>query len=333
MRIVLLMILLAVRICHASEPSRGWSDWFSEGKALFASGNYSAAARAFREARSSAVRSGVADRQLTELDEALAGADAEAGQFAESEGEYRRALALVEKAEGRHSLNYAFLLANLAILPTQTGHGDEVIALLREAIAAHVRVGYSENITIIRECLAQILRKEKRYEEEEPLLLDALADLTKQKDANPALLCAALNNLAVLRFDQERYEESIKLQEQSIQARAMASGKEHASLITPLNDLAIAYLRVGRFDDADVTYRRAIDICRRTLGEDQIVYGVLLKNYAFALRKLGRRREAKRMETKGQMIERAVNRRNGVGATVSVTALRSDLAARSGASR
>ena len=324
MRIVFFMILLAVRICHASEPSNGWSDRFSEGKALLTSGNYAAAARAFREALGIAVHSAVTDQQLVELHDALAGAYAEAGQFAESEGEYRCALALVEKAEGRHSLNYAFLLATMAILPTQTGNRDEVIALLREAIAAHVRVGYSENITIIRECLAQILRKEKRYQEEEPLLLDALADLTKQKEATPALICSALNNLAVLRFDQGRYEESINLQEQSIRVWQISSGKEHPSLIAPLNDMALAYVRMGRFDDADVTYRRAIDICRRTLGEDHIAYGVLLKNYAFVLRKLGRGREAKQMETQGRMIQRAVNRRNGVGATVSVTALRSD---------
>jgi tetratricopeptide (TPR) repeat protein len=110
MRLVLFIILLGVGSCHASETSKGWSAWLSEGKALYASGNYSAAAHAFREALSIAVRSDVTDRQLTELHDALAGVYAEAGQFAESEGEYRCALALVEKAEGRRSLNYAFLL-------------------------------------------------------------------------------------------------------------------------------------------------------------------------------------------------------------------------------
>jgi tetratricopeptide (TPR) repeat protein len=197
-------------------------------------------------------------------------------------------------------------------------------ALLREVLAAHVRIGFNENITIIRECLAQILRSDKRYQEEEPLLLDALADLAKQKAADPVLMGSALNNLAVLRFDQERYEESINLQEKSVQALESVSGKEHPSLVMPLNDLAIAYVRMGRFDDADVTYQRAIDICRKTLGEDRIEYGVLLKNYTHVLRKLGRKREAKGAETQGQLIQQAVNRRNGVGATISVTALRSD---------
>ncbi len=188
----------------------------------------------------------------------------------------------------------------------------------------YVRIGFNENITIIRECLAQILWRERRYQEEEPFLLDALADLAKQKAADPALMSAALNNFAVLRFDQERYEESVDLQQQSIRVLELASGKEHPSLVTPLNDLALAYGRMGRFDDADVNYRRAIDICRRTLGEDHTEYGAILKNYAFALWKLGHRREAKKLETQGQIIQQEAIRRNGVGATVSVTALRSD---------
>ena len=93
-----------------------------------------------------------------------------------------------------------------------------------------------------------------------------------------------------------------------------------------LNDLAAAYVRTGRFDDAAVTYQRAMGICSKTLGEEHIEYAVLLKNYALVLRKVGRKREAKKADSNGQQIERVANRRNGVGATVSVTGLRSDRA-------
>ena len=114
------------------------------------------------------------------------------------------------------SLNYAFLLAQMAILPTQTGNREEVIALMRQAIEIDRRVGSAEDIAVVRECLAEIFRKEKRYWEEERLLLDALADLAKQKAADPSLVASALNNLAVLRFDQERYRESVDQQLESI---------------------------------------------------------------------------------------------------------------------
>jgi Flp pilus assembly protein TadD len=106
MRFVLCILLLAVWSRQASETSKGWSDWLSEGQALSHNGNYSAAAHSFREALAIAERLQINDRRLAELHYALAVAYAEAGQFAESESEYRRALVLVGKVEGQASLNH-----------------------------------------------------------------------------------------------------------------------------------------------------------------------------------------------------------------------------------
>jgi len=324
MRLALCIFLLTVRICQASEPSRAWSDWVSEGKALRSAGNYFAAAHAFREALAIADHSDIDERQLVVLHHALAAACAGAGQFAESEAEYRRALALVEMAEGRGSLHYAILLGDIAILPAQTGNRDEVIGLLRQAIAVNARIGSAEDIWVARERLADILTGEKRYQDAEPLLLEALADLAKQKAPAPALLAAGLNNLAVLRFHQERYKESVDLQQQSIRIYETALGKENPSLVSALNNLAITYVKMEDFEDAEGTLQRAIDVCGKTLGKDHLNYAALLENYAVVLRKLGRKREAKKFKTKADQIEQAFLRRNGVGATISVSALRSD---------
>ena len=85
---------------------------------------------------------------------------------------------------------------------------------------------------------------------------------------------------------------------------------------------------VGRFDEAGLRCQRAIDICRKTRSEDHLDYTVLLENHAVVLRKLGRKREAKKADAEGKQIERAVDRDNGVGLTIGVTALRSDSAVR-----
>jgi len=50
MRFVLCILLLAIRSRQASDRSKGWTDWLSEGQALSQTGTYSAAAHAFREA-------------------------------------------------------------------------------------------------------------------------------------------------------------------------------------------------------------------------------------------------------------------------------------------
>jgi tetratricopeptide (TPR) repeat protein len=324
MRLVLCFILLAVWSGQANDTSKEWSDLLSEGESLHKTGNYSAAAHDFRKALAIAERCTINDHQLAELHNDLGADYAEAGQFAESEGEYRRALALLEKTEGQASLNYAVVVASIAVLPTQTSAPESVIALLRRALAVNARSGDIGNLTLVRGCLALILGNQKRYQEEEPLLLEALAALAKQKTPDPRLMAGFLNNLAVLRLDQARYEEAIDLQRESIRVLQTGLGREHPSLVVSFNNLAATYVKMGRFDEAGLTYLRAIDLCRKTLGEDHLDYAVLLKNYAVALRKLGRKREAKKMETQGQQIERAADRRNGIGSTISVAGIRSD---------
>jgi hypothetical protein len=52
---------------------------------------------------------------------------------------------------------------------------------------------------------------------------------------------------------------------------------------------------MAHFDDAERTFRRAIDVCSKTLGEDHLDYAVLLENYAVVLRTLNaKRRSSKR---------------------------------------
>jgi tetratricopeptide (TPR) repeat protein len=218
MGLVLFILLLAVR-SQAIDTQKGWSDWLSEGQAFRDAGDYSAAAHAFREALTIAERSSVSDAQLIALDDALAETYAEAGQFAESEAAYRRAL-----------------------------------------------------------------------------------DLSSQKAPNPHLMGAFLNDLAMLRLDQGRNEESIDLQQKSIRVLEAALGQEHSSLVVPFNNLATTYIKVGRFDEAGLTYQRAIDICRKTLGEDHLDYAVLLENYAVVLRKLAGNAKRRRPMRRGSRL-------------------------------
>ena len=84
MRLVLVILLVAVLKSQGS-VQKEWSDWLSEGESLRATRNNAAATQAFREALTIAERSHVSDLQLVVLDEALAGAYADAGNFAESE--------------------------------------------------------------------------------------------------------------------------------------------------------------------------------------------------------------------------------------------------------
>jgi tetratricopeptide (TPR) repeat protein len=312
------VFLLALQVGWASDA---WRDKLAEGQTFFNSGQYVAAEAEFREALAEAERTHVEARHLIVLHNALAGSSAEAGHFTEAEREYKLAMAVVAKTEGTDALHYAVLLASLATLPTLANERHAMIRALREAVAAHEGSGPSAELAGVRGCLASLLRGQGEEGEQETLLLQSLADLKKDKMAAGHLVARFLNDLAVLRLDQRRYDESIELQLQSIGLLVKELGGEHPSLVIPYNNLATTYANVKRYDEAEAAFERAIAVCKKTLGEEHLSYGVLLENYAVVLKKAGRKREAKEMETQGQQIERAAERHNGVGAKISVTAL------------
>ena len=99
-------------------------------------------------------------------------------------------------------------------------------------------------------------------------------------------------------------------------------GEEHPWIVTPLNNLGLSYLKLGRFNEAEMTLRSAVTICGKTLGEDHVTCGTLLESYAAVLRKLSRKREAKAVAARAQQIVRASQSRNGVGSTISIDGLR-----------
>lgn len=154
------------------------------------------------------------------------------------------------------------------------------------------------------------------------MLLDAQSGAASLKTIDPTLLAELLSGLGVLRFDQGRYSESIDLCLESLRLFEGAMGDEHPSLVAPLNNLGLSYLKLGRLNDAELTLRRANAVCGKTLGEDHATCGALLEGYAVVLRKLDRKREAKAFATRSQQIAHASQSRNGVGSTISVTALR-----------
>jgi len=304
------------------ESPRGWSEWLMAGKALTRAGNYAAAAQAFRRALAAAEGTNVGEVKLVELYDALAMAYAEAGQYSESEHEYRRALALAERTEGRQSLEYALLVAGMAVLPTQIGNREPVIEILSQAIAANRGTGSARERAILGVCLAGLLVDGKRYVEAESVLLEAQSGAAGLKTIDPILLAELLSGLGVLRFDQRRYSESVDLYLESLRLFERAMGDQHPSLVAQLNNLGLSYFKLGRLNDAELTLRRANVVCGNTLGEDHATCRAVLEGYAVVLRKLNRKREAKAVAARSKQVAHASQSRNGVGLTISVTALR-----------
>jgi tetratricopeptide (TPR) repeat protein len=322
-RLSICFLIVSFQVCAAFQAPKTWADWAAEGKTLIDAGDYWLAAQAFQQALAAAESCGIEDRQLAKLMGRIASAYADAGQYLEAEREWRHALAIIERTDGTESLGYALLMADIAVLPTQTGDREQTIAVIRRAIASNGRRGSLGELSWLRRCLGQLLMAQKKYEEAAAVLLDWQSDLARSKTPDALKLADLLNSVGRIRFHQGRFAEAVTSFRESLSAFEGAVGSEHPRLVTPLNNLATSLVRVGQLDQAGAVYQRAILICGKTLGRDHLICGVLLENYSLVLRKLGRKREAKEFAAQSRQIKLASGRRNGVGSVVSVESLQS----------
>ncbi len=279
----------------------------------------------FRNALREALHSDIKPEELLRVQNSLGTAYALAGQFAEAETEFHRTLALEGKIYGFGSYDYALTLAGLDLLPTHTGDRDDAIQLVKSAIARFDSGTNSVELITAKDYLAKLLYNDKRYAEAEEVLVEAQKVCSRQPIKEAYWITAELSNdLGVLREREGRYAEAAELDGETIQVIEERFGKSFSGLVAPLNNLASIYVRMGRLEEAETIFERADDLCLKTFGANHPIYASLLRNQAIVLRKLGKKKESKKLAEEAAEIEEASDRRNGVGATVSVAGLRAE---------
>ena len=145
-------------------------------------------------------------------------------------------------------------------------------------------------MTLIRLALLQI--QQKRYGEAEPLYLRALPILEKVLGAGHPSVAKFLNDLAGLRVKQRKYSEAEPLLKRALAIREKALGLDHADVATSLSRIALLYEAQGRYAEAEPLYLRAIQIKERTLGLDHALVATSLNDLALLLMERGNHREA-----------------------------------------
>jgi tetratricopeptide (TPR) repeat protein len=99
-------------------------------------------------------------------------------------------------------------------------------------------------------------------------------------------------------------------------------GPNHPYLVVGWNNVASVYVKLGRLSEAVSAYESSLSLADRLLEPGDPERWALVANYAFALRKLGRKSEAKVFERKANEIRDNLNRLDGSGLTVSANAFR-----------
>lgn len=304
--------------------AESWKNWQVKGDQFMAQSEMDEACNAFRHALMEALHSQVLPRDMLHIHTSLAAADAMDGRFAEAETEFRRSLELEKAIHGPNSLDYAMDLAALLLLPTYSGGREDGIALLKTAIANHKTGRDAVDLLTAKDYLAKLLFGEGRLSEAESVLVEAQAEYEGGGVVQAWTEAELLNDLSVIRDKQGLYKDAAALDEETIGLLEKRFGKESSGLVTPLNNLATMYARMGRYQTSEDIFARAADLCEKTMGPTHPLYGELLQNRAEVLRRLGKKKQSKAMKAKAEEVIEESNRLNGVGATVSVNALRAE---------
>ena len=94
--------------------------------------------------------------------------------------------------------------------------------------------------------------------------------------------------------------ESLYLRAKSVGEKVL--GRANGQLATILVSLGSVYYDSGRFSESERCLRAALEIQEGALGPEHIDVARSLRYYAVVLRKMGRKPEAKEMETRAEAI-------------------------------
>ena len=191
------------------------------------------------------------------------------------------AASIRERSFGRNSIEFAISLRSQGQLAYDRGDFARGVEVLTEALAIHRAAGGSTHAdpAAIANDLGACLRNLGRGAEAEALHREALA-LRRESGDHTLPVAESLNNLAGIHLGRGEAKAAVPWFEESLAIREMILGKDHLLTVQTVSNLALAYWRSDRRDDALQAMERA-EAGYRALGIDgEDGLGVVLSNLA-----------------------------------------------------
>lgn len=159
-------------------------------------------------------------------------------------------------------------LAELATHLTRVGRLPEAEQQLRRALElAGAHADGALDALGIKEQLGAVLGKLRRFAEAEALLRDALAQRRALHGDDDINIPWRLSELATVLTNAGKPLKALPLYHEALQVAAPKMGERSVPYAVLLNNLAIASMRVGDYNQSERAFRQAIDIVEEPWGE------------------------------------------------------------------
>ena len=214
-------------------------------------------------------------RVLAPDDPALARAEIAMGRVLENRGEYKKAIAVLDRAvsiasaPGGSQADLAAAIFELASTEFYDGNYPASDALNRRVLAMHRQLYGAGHPLIAGDLLnlAAIQTNLGHYEEAEKLDRQALAINRAWYGNDHPETGASLNYLGQALVFEGRYDEAKTILQQSLEIQERVFGPVHQRVAVALNELGLLALKRGNLDDAEARFRRAVNVDRAVYGD------------------------------------------------------------------
>lgn len=224
------------------------------------------------------------------------------GRLADAEMFAKRSVDVLEKS---YPADDPILLAPLQILAAvrleqgKRGGAIEAFGRMRS-----IRIERPENRATVHSLAAALFQVEGRHQEAESEYFAALNSWEEAGRGETADAGAVLNSLAALYVEEQRFGDARQLLDRALTIFASANNTVAMDRIKFLSIRAALHARQGEWREAEQDLHDAVTLDDREGKVDPFALRKLLTNYALALRKNHRRKEARVIESRLAALDR-----------------------------
>jgi CHAT domain-containing protein/tetratricopeptide (TPR) repeat protein len=196
------------------------------------------------------------------------------------------ALSEVENARGPNHLLTAAFVATAASSNSKVGDHAKAETMARRALGIIVAATAEQSIEAgtMKDLLASICVKRGKWREAEELSKEAIAAAEAVYGADALEVCEFRRSLADLYVKQGRYRDAEDLVRKSLavveQHTAAGTQEQDEDLIFCVSALAALLSREGRYDDAESSWLRAVDLAKKLRGRGSALAAEVGRRYA-----------------------------------------------------
>jgi tetratricopeptide (TPR) repeat protein len=243
-------------------------------------------------------------------------------EYEAAEKSYKRALTVLESAEGAPPIYLLRAHLNLASMYAETGRAELAenerlqvpTGLLTEASDICQALNLKASIAVVR---GDIERARIAYEE-------ALAYLRRDGgEGTETQIASTLNNLGTLAFARKQWEEAVVWLDQAQKAHRSIRPGLHPDLAKILGNLAVAQMNMGSHRQALATLAEARQIAVESLGDTHIVTAGIMYTYSEALKRSGDGKLSKAAKKEADLIMSQLPKSAPAGMTVDISSFQS----------